>query len=106
MCASPSYGKDHHSRIAFLGVDQVRNFEVQGEVGLVVRDIAGMSYSGTTMISNAHSYPSGLDYNDVRTARWTGESPRSAKAPKRSLAAMRAEAASRVTTRKLRRKTG
>lgn len=37
----------------------------------------------------------------VRTARWTGDNPRSAKAPNRSLAAMRAEAASRVTTKKM-----
>lgn len=35
--------KSQHSRIAFLVVDQVRNFEVQGEVGLVVRDVAGMT---------------------------------------------------------------
>ena len=29
-----------NSRIAFLGVDQVRNFEVQGEIGLIVGEIA------------------------------------------------------------------
>lgn len=37
---------------------------------------------------------------NIRIARWTGDNPRSAKAPNRSLAAMRAEAASRVTTGK------
>lgn len=36
---------------------------------------------------------------DVRIARCRGESPKTAKAPKRSLAAIRAEAASRVAMR-------
>lgn len=40
------------------------------------------------------------DIENIRIARWTGVNPRSAKAPNRSLAAMRAEAASRVTTGK------
>lgn len=33
-----------YSRIAFLGVDQVRNFKVEGQVGLVVLGVAGISY--------------------------------------------------------------
>lgn len=31
------------SRIALLGIDHVRNFEVQSEVGLVVLQVAGIS---------------------------------------------------------------
>lgn len=33
-----------YSRIAFLRVDQVRYFEVQGQVGLVILGVAGISY--------------------------------------------------------------
>lgn len=34
-----------NSRIALLGVDQIGHFKVQGEVGFVVRQVAGISCS-------------------------------------------------------------
>lgn len=40
---APSYWVVCDSRIAFLGINQVRDFEVQGKVGFVVGDIAGMT---------------------------------------------------------------
>lgn len=36
--------RDRHSRIPLLGVDQVGDFEVQSEVGLVVLEVAGISW--------------------------------------------------------------
>ena len=36
--------EEGHTRIAFLGVDQIRDFEIQGQVRLIVLRVTSISY--------------------------------------------------------------
>lgn len=67
------------SRIAFLGIDQVRDFKVQGQIGLVILGIASISY----VIIFVREPPLSVRRINVvglssRIARWSGDSPGSA----------------------------
>ena len=80
-------------RGALLGIDQVGDFEVEGEVGLEVLRIAGVYWTKASGRKVA-GRESGGDGLCVHMKRWSCEVGASPHPPYRSRAAMRADAAS------------
>ena len=77
-------------RISFFGIDEVRDLKVEGKVGLEILWIDSVLYGNIRHKSRSDE----IEDCCIRIYRWRGVMAGSPHAPKRSLVAYRAEAAS------------